>query len=322
MILRRFCILGCRRHVPNHAPPEFGPPKGFLMRLSRTTAFQYCICSLAGLVAISPCPADTDASAPVVIQQYGDADGQQYFALAVTAPEGQVEKVNRHILVIDTSASQTGQVRESALRMVSQVLAKLSPKSEVQIFAADVSCDSLTQGFVGTASKNVNDAVHKLSMRTPLGTTNLQVALRTLATHIAVGEPTSVLYIGDGLTSANTLQQHELSQLTKQFVANRTSIHSLVIGPNADSELPAILANLTGGTVTTPDHGKALDIAARSAASLQTAPLSVQAFAVDGRSVSCVGSKTHMLRSDRHCIVLGTGTDQRLRKVNGPDRIR
>ncbi len=255
---------------------------------------------------MSSCSADTGA-APVVIQQYADADGQTYFALAVTAPEGHVANVNRHILLIDTSASQTGQVRESALRIVSQVLAQLSPKSEVQIFAADVSCKSLTQGFVGSASKDVNDALHKLSMRTPLGTTNLKVAFGRLADHVAVGEPTSVLYIGDGLTSANMLQQNELNELVEHFVSNQASIHSLVIGPNANNELPAILANLTGGTVTTPAHGKELSIATMSAKSLQTAPLSVQAFAVDGRSVKSAGSRMHMLRSDRHCIVLGTG---------------
>jgi hypothetical protein len=263
---------------------------------------------------MSSCSADTGA-APVLIQQYADADGQNYFAMAVTAPEGHVAQVNRHILLIDTSASQTGQVRETALRIVSQVLARLSPKSEVQIFAADVSCESLTQGFVGTASKDVNDALHKLSMRTPLGTTNLKVALSQLADHVAVGEPTSILYIGDGLTSANILQQNELNELVEQFVSNQTSIHSLVIGPNANSELPAILANLTGGTVTTPTHGKDLEIAARSAKSLQTAPLCVQAFAVDGRSVKSAGSRMHMLRSDRHCVVLGTGQIRNFAKL-------
>ncbi|MDG2131342.1 MAG: hypothetical protein P8K08_25315 [Fuerstiella sp.] len=277
------------------------------MRLSRTTAFQYCLCSLAGLVAISSCSANTDATAPVVIKQYEDTDGQHYFALAVTAPEGQVEKVTRHILLIDTSASQTGQVRDSTLQMVSQVLAHLSPKSQVQIFATDVSCESLTQGFVGSASKKVNDALHKLSMRTPLGTTNLKAAFRQLADHVSIGEPTSILYIGDGLTSANMLQQNELNELVEQFVKHRTSIHSLVIGPNANSELPAVLANLTGGTVTTPAHGKDLDIAAKSAASLQTAALGVETFAIDGRSVNSAGDRQHMLRSDRHCIVLGTG---------------
>ncbi|MCP4783793.1 MAG: hypothetical protein GY903_19690 [Fuerstiella sp.] len=242
-----------------------------------------------------------------MIQQFGDADGQHYFALAVTAPQGQVAQVDRHILLIDTSASQTGRVRESALGMVSQVLARLSPQSEVQIFAADVSCESLTEGFVGSASKDVNDALQKLSMRTPLGTTDLKVAFRTLLESVAPGGPTSVLYIGDGLTSANTLQQDELNELVEQFVAKRTSIHSLVIGPNSNNELPAILANLTGGTVATPDHGQQQDSAARSAASLQTAPLSVRSFAVDGRSVKSAGNGMHMLRSDRHCIVLGRG---------------
>ena len=189
MILRRFCIPGCRRHLSNNDPPEFGLPKGFLMRHSRNTAFQYCLCSLAGLVAISSCPADAGAAAPVVIQQYADADGQQYFALAVTAPQEQADEVERHILLIDTSASQTGRVRESGFRMVSQVLARLSPNSRVQIFAADVSCESLTQGFVASASKDVNDALQKLSMRTPLGTTNLKVAFQTLLV-MALHQPT------------------------------------------------------------------------------------------------------------------------------------
>ena len=189
----------------------------------------------------------------------------------------------------------------------------------MQIFAADVSCKSLTQGFVGSASKDVNDALHKLSMRTPLGTTNLKVAFGRLADHVAVGEPTSVLYIGDGLTSANMLQQNELNELVEHFVSNQASIHSLVIGPNANNELPAILANLTGGTVTTPAHGKELSIATMSAKSLQTAPLSVQAFAVDGRSVKS-GWKQNAhaeIRPSLHC--LRHWSDQQLCKADRID---
>jgi len=245
-------------------------------------------------------------NSPVVIANHAGVNGD-CFALAVRSPLSESQAINRHVILIDTSASQVGEVRESSLLLVSEVLAGLSTNSQVQIFAVDVECDALTDGFVPTASQQVNSAIQQLSLRTPLGTTSLQAGFDRIAESANSKLPTSVLYIGDGLTSADRIAGPELKSLVAKLKAGNISVHSLVLGPQASTELPSILANLTGGTVARAFTGRETTAAATVADALSIAPVTVEGLQADRRPLAIVGLNSVMLRTDRHTIVFGKG---------------
>ena len=245
-------------------------------------------------------------TSPVVIANHTAASGDS-FALAIRSPMTETPAIDRYVILVDTSASQVGEVRESSLRLVSEVLARLSADSTVQIFAVDVDCDALTDGFVPTASQQVNSAIEQLSLRTPLGTTSLHEGFQTVAQVASSKSPTSVLYIGDGLTSADRISEGELHTLISSLRTGNVSVHSLVLGPQSSTEIPSILANLTGGTVARAFAGREANSAATTAKSISVAPLEVKGLQADRHSLATAGFNSVMLRTDRHTVVFGRG---------------
>lgn len=275
------------------------------MQLSKTYAFRCCLLSIAGVFAFSHASAD-EADPAVLIREFSSSRGS-CFAIAARSPLPSGPAVTRHVILVDTSASQVGTVRESSLEVTSQILANLSPRSGVQIFAVDVTTDSLTPGMVQTASRDINTALQKLALRTPLGTTDLKAALKQLVSLADQKKPTSVLYIGDGLATSSLIQQPELKSIIDGLNAGHMSVHSLVIGPKTDTELPGILANLTGGTMRTLDAGRERIAATEVSAALQTAPVAVKTLAADGTPLTVAGGRKIYLRPDRHSIILAQG---------------
>ena len=248
----------------------------------------------------------SDSSSPLVIKQHTSPGGQQYFAVAVKPTDVRFSTVRRHIVLMDTSASQTGTIRESSLSLVSRITAELSPQSQIQILAVDTECVPMTDGFVTTASREVSDAIQKLSLRTPLGATNLKAAFAQILA-ATDQQPTSVIYIGDGMTSLDVIITAELKTLVAQLADRDISVHSLVLGPQTNLTLPGILANLTGGTIAAVTSGNE-GIAARTVANaLAIAPTKAQAFTVDGKALAVVGSQSCFLRPDRHTVLYGMG---------------
>ncbi|MGB4736975.1 MAG: hypothetical protein WBH50_02255, partial [Fuerstiella sp.] len=246
-------------------------------------------------------------SSPVVISNYNGADGNS-FALAVRSPLPATNSISRHVILVDTSASQVGEVRETTLKLVSEVIANLPTNNSLQIFAVDVECEALTDGFVPATSRQVNDAVQKLIARTPLGTTSLQAAFQLVSNLSDNKLPTSVLYIGDGLASADRIQQNELKTLVSNLTSNNVSVHSLVLGPQASTELPAIFANLTGGTVDRTVFGRETSSAAVVARSMLVAPVRIDRLQADERELPIAGLPEILIRTDRHTVVFGNGS--------------
>ena len=58
-----------------------------------------------------------------------------------------------------------------------------------------------------------------------------------------------MLYIGDGLSTANLLGTDAFGQLITSFAANAISVSSYAIGPRRDAALLAAIANQTGGNL-------------------------------------------------------------------------
>ena len=245
-------------------------------------------------------------NAPVVVANHS-GDSGKCFALAVRSPLNETQSISRHVILVDTSASQVGEVRESTLRLVSEVLAGLPTNGQVQLFAVDVECQALTDGFVPTASREINDAVQQLALRTPLGTTSLHSALVQVGKLANVKMPTSVLYIGDGLSSADRIAVDELKNVVATLRDGKMSVHSLVLGPQASTEVPSILANLTGGTVARAFFGLEASAASTVSASMMVAPVEATSFLAGSVELPIAGLKSVLLRSDRHTVVFGHG---------------
>jgi hypothetical protein len=271
------------------------------------TTVRFAIAGLVVLSANSLLVAADASPAAVVIQEYKAANGQDYFALAVKASPSVAETVQQHIVLVDTSASQTGEVRRSGFKFLSEVLAALPAKHQVQILAVDSQCELLTDGWASAASPEVNSAFKKLTARTPLGATNLKAAMKCVA-ELASGGNTSVLYIGDGKSSANLLSTADLSAISDNLSSSQCSVHCALVGIDADVELSGIVANLTGGTVQHISAGQEDRTAASVAQAMLVAPQKVAKFQFDGTSADALNQRAQWVRSDRHTVIPGRGT--------------
>lgn len=286
------------------------------MRFPQFTVAKSLLTITAALsVGFSTASASDVSHLPLVIKQHATPTGQQYFAVAVKPTDVSFSTVRRHVVVMDTSASQTGTIREASLALVSKITAGLSPQSQIQILAVDTECVAMTDGFVQTSSREVNDAIQKLQLRTPLGATNLKSAFKRILASTNL-QPTSVVYIGDGMTPRDVIMTEELQTLIAKLADLKISVHSLVLGPQTNIILPGILANQTGGTIAAVKPGHEGIAAQTVAYALTIAPALARDFVIDGKPLPLTGSKPCFLRPDRHTVLYGQGPLQQFRKIS------
>ncbi|MCH7752105.1 MAG: VWA domain-containing protein, partial [Planctomycetes bacterium] len=179
-------------------------------------------------------------------------DGQTYYALSLT-PEIAINEADACsvVVLVDTSASQQGAYRETALAALETLLNGLRPSDQVELWAVDLDAKPMTTDWVRPGSEQLRAAVDRLREVVPLGSTDLAGALRTAVesfSQSSSGQRT-VVYIGDGISIANLLDTAALSQLVGQLRKARVSVTSHAIGPKTDSQLLAMLANQTGGNL-------------------------------------------------------------------------
>ncbi|MFM7863018.1 MAG: vWA domain-containing protein, partial [Planctomycetaceae bacterium] len=166
-------------------------------------------------------------------------------ALRLSAPAA---KVSRHILLVDTSASQAGVYRQRTLQAVQALLQGLPQGSQVKLVAADSAVSVMTPDFVAPDSPELASAVSRLSLRTPLGATDLAAALRSSLQGVSESA-VSVAYIGDGMSTGDLLSGKDLAGLVTDLQAAGAAFHALLLGPATDAHLTGILANQTGGSL-------------------------------------------------------------------------
>jgi len=257
-----------------------------------------------------------EASAPdAVVFRTSAGSGPQHFALALRSAATPAS-IQRHVILVDTSASQVGRFRESSLQMLSAVLDRLPAGHSVMVAAVDSDFAPLTDGFVATGSEGLKSAVSRLSARTPMGATDLSTALRnSFAKNPAV--PMSVLYIGDGLSAADQLSIESLDALVDDMNSRSISFHALLLGPKVDTQLTGILANQTGGTFEYSQALSIQDSAARLSKQLTVAPEFVRNLEVDGQQLQLAAHDSIALRADRHTVVFGKGAPSNRIQVSG-----
>ena len=177
------------------------------------------------------------------------ADNANYFAWSLGLPDGRTMSKPRDVVVmVNTSAAQTGEYRDLELRMLRGLLSGLTPEDRVQILAVDLNAIPMTKGFVAPKGPEIDAAIAKLEGRAPLGSTDMAKALNGLiASYAGSSNPRAAIYIGDGTSKANILAPEEADGLLKSLTDQRIPVTAYAIGPALDLQLLGVLAAHSGG---------------------------------------------------------------------------
>ena len=162
------------------------------------------------------------------LKTYRDVDGQTYFALSLRPTTEEPGPQQRDMLVlVDTSASQTGLFRADSLDAVTTIAHGLRADERLNIMAIDLQAVPMTDGFAKPSSVQLEHGLAKLRSRTPLGATDLVTGIRQA---VAEFEDTSsartIVYIGDGMSRANALALDELEPLVQDLVQDLSASHT------------------------------------------------------------------------------------------------
>ena len=171
---------------------------------------------------------------------FSSREGVSYFALNLKPSASPAAAAGDVVVLFNTSAGQTGDYRVKGIEALKSLLAALPAGDRVQLMAVDLNAVALTKNFVAPASKEMTDALAALTARSPLGATDVESALNTVA-GLFPGEaksPRAVVYIGDGRSAANLLGTDKFEKLVQKLTDLRIPINSYVIGARVDRQLP------------------------------------------------------------------------------------
>ncbi len=175
-------------------------------------------------------------------------DDAVYSAVGVTLPSDYQAKVTTSnlLILVDTSASQVGKHREDTFGLVEQILAKLPADVSFNVWAVDNSILKTNAELVSNTEANRMATMNRLQSRFPAGTTNLLSSLQEAYT-FAKANQASVLFIGDGMCTANLITASDLSALCNDYREAKIPVHTIAVGAQLDLQLLGILAYQTGG---------------------------------------------------------------------------
>ena len=255
------------------------------------------------------------------LSTYETPAGETYFALALNSgQETDVAEARDLLVMFDTSASQTGTYRDDALTALDKLLGSLGAKDRVKLVAVDLDAIPLTEDFVAADSMSMRMALRKLDRRIPLGSTDMAGTMRSAAASFTVesGNPRAAVYIGDGMTRGNLMNDAEFASAVESLVAKRVSVSCYVVGPSRGMHLMAALANQTGGRLLVDSDAADAPLQAGIALShyihaTVAWPTSVKYTA--GMS-EVLPARVPPLRSDRDSVLIGTLSERGPQKID------
>ena len=101
------------------------------------------------------------------LSQYTAPDGVTYFALGLKAASAPQAAGHDLVVLVNTSAGQTGVYREREMAALDTLLADLGPQDRLRLMAFDLKAVELTKGFVVPTSPEMQQALAKLQRRDP-----------------------------------------------------------------------------------------------------------------------------------------------------------
>ena len=259
------------------------------------------LCYSSGVAGTTSRAADS-----AVVHAYTAPSGDNYFAVALRSTS-QPESVRDHIILMDTSASQTGRFRDAAMNSLQAVISSLGQHHRVQLMAVDTHAVPMTESFCSVGSAKLDAAIESLNSRTPLGATDLAAGIDAALSVVESGRTASLLYIGDGVSASNVLSNDETTALTGQLNAANVAFHALLMGPSLNTELPGVLTNHTGGTLAVLHDLSAEDLVVRTAHAICDAPVVVTDLRATN-DLQLVGDQTVRLRNDRDFVLFASGS--------------
>ncbi|MDX1970300.1 MAG: hypothetical protein SFV23_24225 [Planctomycetaceae bacterium] len=277
-----------------------------LQRLVRCVGLVALFAACGSVSAWSASP--TAAKAPV--WQRVASDGTAYQAIilkAATLPAAVAPQ--SHAILFDTSASQAGEHRRHALAVLEGLLTSLPTDHQVRLYAVDNSLVALSANFAAPNAEPTRQAVAQLKQRAPLGATNLMSALEAVAADLPTSA--SVIYIGDGQSTAESLSTTAVAALTQTLRERHTPLTSYGVGPQLNLQLLGTLAVHTGGCVFYDHHSEAATFAADQARKLAAAAVGgvyyPSALTVEPATVTLLPNYALPMRTDRETIYLSQG---------------
>lgn len=198
------------------------------------------------------CQADLLAPARVVKSTH--ADGKVVQALQFQLQESQLKAIggtvaHDHIIFFDTSASQVGAHRQHGLAVLDALLRSLPVDARVRLYSIDVGAEPLTSEFAAAKSDIVRDGRAALDGRIPLGATNMEAVARTALAAKDAEHTCSIIYIGDGMSTADLLETKELRDLVGELRNQQIAFHAYGVGPAINLQVLGVLAHQTGGYI-------------------------------------------------------------------------
>jgi hypothetical protein len=125
------------------------------------------------------------------------------------------------VVLFDTSASQVGEFRQRGLEILEAMLGSLSAKERVRLLAVDLTAVPLTESFVAPKSEALAAAMTKLRARTPLGSTDMEVAIEAASSCFAASPADrgrAIVYVGDGMSTAQLVSITRMQKLVDRLV--------------------------------------------------------------------------------------------------------
>lgn len=263
--------------------------------------------ALFGSCLNAPVSSAAETSVPTIVTRSHEAgDGQTYLAVSLRADAVPRQAVpHDHVLLIDTSASQVGEHRTQALSVLRELLTALPANDRVAVYAVDLLPEPLTTGLM-TPRDALKSALPQLERRIPAGSTDIATALRTAMDQFDGIRPSSIVYIGDGMSTAKLLQPADFRTLLGELRQRETPVHSFAVGSNTDLQLLGALAQHTGGIVLIDDEN-GRDFGTQLARSIDLPVIYPQALKVSDRGIQMLPNTPLPLRSDRDTVYLGRG---------------
>ena len=255
-------------------------------------------------------PKGEDTSPAARLATFESKEGVSYFALAVMPEVEGVKSLPRDVLVmVDTSASQIGAVRDVSIETVETLAIRLAPQDRLKLVAVDLEANPLHDGWVKYDSAEWKAAVAALKKRTPLGATRLKDAIEFASTAF---EDTSdrarcAIYVGDGVTATNLTAGGVLGKLTSTLKEAKIAFSSLAIGLNRDVALLSCISNQTGGNVLVArDETSGAEAGLALAKIVSEKVIWPKTVSLPSEMQNCQPAEFPPLRTDRDTVVLGT----------------
>ncbi|MBU6277298.1 MAG: hypothetical protein KGQ61_11730 [Planctomycetes bacterium] len=264
--------------------------------------------------------ADAPATVTFVERFQRDELSPQVTAVGIRGPATPREADATQIVVlVDTSASQSGPHRRRALEAVEAFVGKCRPADRVFLAAVDLSCTPLSKRFDGPTGGDIKGALAALANRTPLGSTDLITGIDEAAQLFAPGSAQrTMVYVGDG-PGLMGLEAAEYRRMLDGLRGRRISFSALGIGADVNWTCLAAIANATGGMLLVPEGATSPADAGARMAGLAAAPVTwpedtlLSTNAADAR-VKLLPGDAPPLRGDRDSVLIAVGplTDARL----------